>query len=218
MSSFDIGYNALMESEKTKQLEPKLEEPTQRKSVIKKVLSAVEFVITVAIMVSIILMFGLQSYRVEGQSMVPTLHQDDRLIVSKLGKTWSRINSKNYIPDRGEIIVFESPRENNIRIIKRVIGLPGERVVIENGKYVVYNKENPQGFEPDKLYDKEHRFKFTTGSADTKVPKGEVFVGGDNRTFGGSQDSRNDLGTIPAENIIGKLIIRVLPFTEAQTF
>lgn len=207
-----------MESEKTNQPEPKLAEATQNKSFVKKVLSALEFVITVAIMVSIILMFGLQSYRVEGHSMVPTLQQDDRLIVSKIGRTWSRINRNDYIPDRGEIIVFNSPLENNIRIIKRVIGLPGERVVIENGKYVVYNKENPQGFEPDNIYDKEHRFKFTTGSANTKVPKGEIFVGGDNRTFGGSQDSRNDLGTIPAENIIGKLILRVSPVTEAQTF
>ncbi len=192
--------------------------PSKKNSGIKAFFSVLEFVVTVAALVFIILMFGLQSYHVEGQSMVPTLQQDDRLIVSKLGRTWSRIRQNEYVPERGEIIVFESPIEDNIRVIKRVIGLPGERVVLENGTYTIYNEENPQGFEPDNVYDKEHAFKYTVGNIDMTVPDGEIFVSGDNRGEGGSQDSRNDLGTVPVENVIGKLILRIAPLPEARSF
>jgi signal peptidase I len=193
-------------------------QPPKKNNGLRAFLSILEFCATVAALVFIILMFGLQSYHVEGQSMVPTLQQDDRLIVSKLGRTWSRVRQNEYIPERGDIIVFESPIENNIRIIKRVIGLPGERVVLENGTYTVYNKENPQGFQPDNLYDKDHQFEYTVGTVDQTVPDGEIFVSGDNRGDGGSQDSRNDLGTIPVENIIGKLILRIAPISEARSF
>jgi len=180
--------------------------------------SIVEFFGTVAILVFIILGFGLQSYHVVGSSMAPTLEETDRLLISKLGRTLARIERDDFIPKRGEIIVFKSPTENGLQLIKRVIALPGERVLLENGELTVFNKQNPDGFNPDIQYDPDSKFSYTSGDISIKVPDREIFVTGDNRSPGGSLDSRNSLGTVPVENIVGKLIVRIFPVNEARSF
>jgi signal peptidase I len=101
--------------------------------------------------------FVFQAYHVLGTSMVPTLHETDYLIISKVGYTQALVErafGKNdpYIPKRGQIIVFRYPKDPSKVFVKRVIGLPGERVVIKNGAVTVYNKEHPQGFSPDTNY------------------------------------------------------------------
>lgn len=201
----------------THEFEPKQPQETNS-SGLKTILSIVEFFGTVAILVFIILGFGLQSYHVVGTSMVPTLEESDRLLISKLGKTVSRIKRDEYIPKRGDIIVFKSPNEEGLQLIKRVIGLPGDRVLLENGEFTVFNEQNPDGFNPDNQYDPDSEFKYTSGSTDVRVPENELFVSGDNRGPGGSLDSRSSLGTVPVENVVGKLILRILPITEARSF
>ena len=102
-------------------------------------------------------------------------------------------------------------------IVKRVIGLPGERVVLQNGVFTVYNDEHPEGFNPDDDNNGEPGTP-TTGEVNTVVPSGSLFVAGDHRTGTYSYDSRNGLGTIPLYDVIGPVGIRIFPFTEMRFF
>lgn len=159
---------------------------------------------------------GFQSYQVFGNSMVPTLDNGDYLIISKIPATISNLTGKPYIPKRGEIIVFDSPFED-ARIIKRVIALPSERIVISGGQVTVFNSEHRMGFNP--YAELSLPSTFVAGEVTELVPAGHVFVIGDNREeSGASSDSRNNLGPLPVEQIIGRLELRLWPFSKIQNF
>ncbi len=161
--------------------------------------------------------FIFQSYQVYGLSMTPTLHDGDRLIISKVEKSLSTISRDDWLPERGNIIVFRNPRNpESPQLIKRVIGLPGERVVVRDGNITIYNKDNPDGFMPDKFLGLE--LGITAGNVDITVPEGHIFVSGDHREQGGSLDSRNELGTVPLDLIVGQLVLKILPLSDAQVF
>jgi signal peptidase I len=139
----------------------------------KDIFSLIIFVICVVIGTLLINTFVFRSYNVVGPSMETTLYTGDRLIVNRLPVTWSSIKGKQYVPARGEIIVFKNPRyslgNDDEYIVKRVIGLPGERVTLKNGHYVVYNDAHPEGFDPDKDNHGEPGSP-TSGTADQLVP------------------------------------------------
>ncbi|MCA9328743.1 signal peptidase I, partial [Candidatus Saccharibacteria bacterium] len=112
-----------------------------------------------------------------------------------------------------DIIVFDRPKnlsapDSTKHLIKRVIGLPGERVVVKDGSVTVFNKDNPDGFNPDKDKEYTRGFTSTPGNADITVGTNEVFVLGDNRT--NSSDSRV-FGTISTEIIVGRASARFIP-------
>src|SRR5581483_7393279 len=100
--------------------------------------------------------FVFRSYQVDGPSMENTLHNADKLIIWKEPRSWADITHHPYIPKRGDIVVFTESglsqfgQTDTKQLIKRVIGLPGDRVVVDNGGYVIYNKAHPNGFDPDK--------------------------------------------------------------------
>jgi signal peptidase I len=125
------------------------------------------------------------------------------------------------MPHRGQIIVFKNPQytagAEDEYIVKRVIGLPGERVVLEDGHYTVYNSDHPNGFNPDDANHGEPGSP-TSGSVDTTVPNGELFVSGDHRQGSFSFDSRNGLGTIPLYDVVGPVSTRIFPFDKIRTF
>lgn len=182
----------------------------------KNILSNVVLFSTALLTALTINLFVFQSYEVDGQSMQPTLHHQDRLIIYKFGKTLSSIRRKTYIPQRGSIIVFHKPGSSE-QLIKRVIGLPGERVVVKNEQVIVYNEEFPNGFNPDSAnYGKE--LSPTFGNVDVTVGEDEVFVMGDNRIPGASLDSRSSLGNIPSEKIVGTLKLRYIPIGDYKVF
>lgn len=166
-------------------------------------------------------MFVFQSYQVDGESMETTLSHNDRLIVWKLPKTWSRITGNNYIPKRGDVVVFTEPtlsqygQDPSKQLIKRVVGLPGERVIIKNKVLTIYNEEHPDGFRPDATLPYGSVIKDTPIDLDRKIGKGQIFVVGDNRS--NSLDSRT-FGPIDADNIVGKLLLRVLPISDIKKF
>lgn len=182
-------------------------------------------VIIGAILVAVLMMlFVFRSYQVDGPSMQPTLHNNDRLIIWKVSRTWARITGHAYIPNRGDIIVFSQPNlatadgGGTKELIKRVIALPGERVVVANGKVTVYNKENPNGFDPDTTLPYGKGLDLTTNNEeriDETIGKDQVYVMGDNRN--NSMDSRA-FGPIDANNIVGKLVLRVFPLSDAKRF
>lgn len=184
---------------------------------VRGVLSTVELLAGALLLAFAINAFVFQSYEVVGQSMSPTLSNGDRLVISKVGKSWANTFGSTYIPARGSIVVFDSPSNGSKQLIKRVIGLPGERVIVENGVITVINNEHPEGFNPDESY-KDTLPKDTTSGVVVDVPDGHIFVSGDNREGNNSLDSRNMLGTVPLENLVGSLVVRILPLSEADFF
>lgn len=190
---------------------------------LKDALNIALFVALVVIGTVLINTFVFRSYNVVGPSMESTMHTGDRLLVNRLAVTWAHIKGDNYLPDRGQVIVFENPQvtlsgnvENKF-IVKRVIGLPGERVVLKDGSFTVYNDEHPDGFNPDELT-KDVTASTTTGETDVMIPDNEIFVAGDHREGTFSYDSRNGLGTIPLYDVIGPASLRIYPFTKLRAF
>lgn len=165
--------------------------------------------------------FVFQSYEVDGPSMQTTLHNNDHLVVWKVARTWARITGHQYVPNRGDIIVFNEPgladygQSADKQLIKRVIGLPGERVVVKNGVLTIYNKAHPNGFQPDKTLPYGKVIPTTSGNLDITLKSNQIFVCGDNRPD--SLDSRV-FGPVDLNNIVGKLVLRVLPLNNAKSF
>ncbi|HVS59015.1 MAG TPA: signal peptidase I [Candidatus Saccharimonadales bacterium] len=187
-----------------------------------------ELITTVMVLAAALLVaFGLityvfQTYQVDGSSMETTLQNNDRLIVWKVPRTWARITGHDYIPDRGDVIIFTEDlsaigQGSDKQLVKRVIGLPGDEVIVKAGKVMVYNSAHPKGFDPDQTfpYGKTTRIPFTSGNLDYKLGPHQLFVMGDNRTV--SEDSRS-FGPINANQIIGKLVLRIWPIGKAKAF
>lgn len=148
------------------------------------------------------------------------MHTGDRLIVNRLPVTASQLQNKSYSPKRGEVIVFKNPHYSSSGqdeyIVKRVIAFPGEQVVLRNGTFIVRNPENPQGFNPDTAT-KEPGHP-TSGTVDTTVPEGTLFVAGDHREDNYSFDSRNGLGFVPLYDVVGPVGLRIWPLNKLRTF
>jgi signal peptidase I len=167
--------------------------------------------------------FVFRSYAVDGPSMETTLQNEDKLLIWKVPRTIARITGHQYVPNRGDVVIFD---EDNLsacgqygkrQIIKRVIGLPGDRVTVQNGKYRVFNATHPNGYNPDEElnYNKDGHIPTTTGDVDVVLTKTQVFASGDNRPD--SCDSRN-FGPIETNQIIGKLVLRLLPANHIKVF
>ncbi len=140
--------------------------------------------------------FLFEPFLVRGESMEPNFHNLDYLIIDKL--TY-RVKD----PQRGDVVVFHPPFDQRIYYIKRIVGLPGERIVIESSQITIFNKENPQGFVLKEAYVRNH---YTVGKIDVNLDKDEYFVLGDNREA--SYDSRK-WGPLKRKNIIGKVLIQI---------
>jgi signal peptidase I len=187
----------------------------------KDILSLVIFVVLVVIGTVLINTYIFRSFNVVGPSMETTMYTGDRLIVNRMAVTVAQIKGKQYVPDRGQVIVFQNPHFSrgieDEYIVKRVIAFPGERVLLKDGHYTVFNNDNPNGFNPDDDNNGEPGSP-TTGEVDVTVPDNELFVSGDHRTGDFSYDSRNGLGTIPYYNVVGPVSARIFPFTKVRSF
>lgn len=184
------------------------------------------FSIITVLVAALILAWGLisfvfQSYQVDGPSMQTTLQNSDHLVVWKVPRTLARITGHAYVPNRGDIIVFNEPgladygQGSNKQLIKRVIGLPGNRVVVKDGFITIYDKQHPNGFDPDKTLPYGKVIPTTSGNIDITLGSNQIFVCGDNRPD--SLDSRV-FGPVDVNNVVGKLVLRVLPLNEAKAF
>jgi len=156
--------------------------------------------------VFVVRQFLVQPFLVSGASMSPNFSSGDYLMVDEL--TY-RIRP----PERGEVVVFRYPNDPSTFFIKRVIGLPGERVTVSDGKVVIYNTEEKSGLELKERYLPADLS--TQGSADVTLGPGEYFVMGDNRPY--SFDSRS-WGLLPATDIVGLARIRLWPINGIQLF
>jgi len=186
---------------------------------VRDALSFFGFIIIVLAGTLLINTFIFRSFVVAGHSMDDTLHDSDRLIVNRIPITVAQLQNKQYIPDRGDVIVFKNPRyvpgDPDEYIVKRVVAFPGERVTIKDGILTVYNSEHPDGFQPDEEWRKGDigpKSPVSGDGADTIVADGTIYVCGDNRIGDNSYDSRTGLGTVPTFDIVGPVGLRIWPF------
>jgi signal peptidase I len=153
-----------------------------------------ELVETVVLALVLFLVINLLTarVRVDGPSMEPSYQHNNRVVVSKVSYWFNDI-------ERGDVIVFPAPPNPNEDYIKRVIGLPGDLVKVENGSVFVNDKpiDEPYISAPP-----------ISNLRETRVPEGMVFVMGDNRNV--SSDSRS-WGPLEIEDIIGKAVFVYWP-------
>lgn len=156
----------------------------------------------VAIGLALVIRFFIAApYVVSGASMDPTFHDWHYLIID-------RVSYKLGDPERGDVVVFDLPSNTSRSLIKRVIGLPGETVIINGNSVTIQNDENPAGFVLDEPY---LDAKNLGGISEMQMTlaANEYFVLGDNRKV--SADSRI-WGTLPREDIVGRAFLRLYPF------
>jgi signal peptidase I len=143
-------------------------------------------------------MFIAQPFIVSGASMNETFQNGEYLIVDQ-------VSYHLHTPERGDVIIFRYPKDPSKYFIKRVIGIPGDKITIENSNVTIVNEANPEGFTLNEPYIKSMRPGVTiTETLDDR----EYFVMGDNRDE--SSDSRV-WGILQEERIIGKAFLRLFP-------
>lgn len=152
----------------------------------------------------IIRIFIISPIIVDGPSMLPTLHDRDQIMVNKFTYHFSE-------PERFDIVVFHAPDERDF--IKRVIGLPGEHVMIENNELHINGEIIKEPFiEKNNIYTNNFRLEMLPGQYET-IPAGYVLVLGDNRN--NSTDSRT-IGLVPIDEIVGKAAFIYWPIDRVQ--
>jgi signal peptidase I len=144
------------------------------------------------LVIFLLIRFAVQNFRIEGFSMEPNFHDGQFLFVNKLVYML-------HSPERGDVIVFVPPNNSTRDFIKRVIGLPGDRVEMVNGKVIVNGEELSEEYPLNTA---------TYSMAPVIVPPEEYFVLGDNRNY--SSDSHS-WGTVSGKKIIGKAWISYWP-------
>lgn len=150
--------------------------------------------------------FIAEPFIVSGSSMVPNFHNREYLVVNKISYRFGE-------PQRGDVVVFHYPKDTSQYFIKRIIGLPGEKVKVENGRVYIFNAEHPNGavLEEDYLSNQD----ITFGKNDVvSLGSEEYFVLGDNRLA--SSDSRM-WGILPKHDIVGTAWLRVFPLNAFGT-
>lgn len=193
---------------------------SKRSQNLKDLLSITGVFITALAIAVVLVSFVFQSYQVDGPSMETTLNNNDHLIVWKVPRTIAKITHHDYIPNRGDVIIFNEDlsaygEASSKQLVKRVIGLPGDRIVVKNGKLSVYNLQHPDGFSPDATMPYGGVIKNTPGNIDVTIKPGQLYACGDNRPL--SLDSRT-FGPINANQVVGKLVARVLPIKGFKAF
>jgi signal peptidase I len=168
-------------------------------------LELVRVVLIAVVTIVLIRYFLFKPFYVKGQSMEPNFSERDYLIIDEL-------TYRLRAPERGEVIVFKAPNVRDEYYLKRILGLPGERIKIEDDKVIVFNLEYPKGkIVEEGAYLREQ----TQGSLTVTLGADEYFVMGDNRDA--SFDSRR-FGPIRRNSIVGRAWLRGWPVSKIQTF
>ena len=173
----------------------------KQKTFLKDIWDVIKFTFVVLIIIIPIRMFIAQPFIVSGQSMLPNFHNGDYLIVNE-------IVYKERNPKRGEIIVFRLPYNHHRFLIKRVVGLPGETIKIQNGIVTIITKDG-KTITLDEPYIREPFKSF----GEWKLKNDEYFVMGDNRN--NSSDSRV-WGALKRNLIVGTPLIRLFPIKDIK--
>ncbi|RJQ29856.1 signal peptidase I [Candidatus Parcubacteria bacterium] len=150
--------------------------------------------------------FLVQPFLVSGSSMAPMFSNGDYLLIDELSYRFRQ-------PERGEVVVFRYPKDDSTYFIKRIIGLPGERVVIKNGIVTVFDEARPQGVKLSEDYLGSGTF--TSGNLEFSLKADEYLVLGDNRSY--SFDSRT-WGPLKTSDVVGLVRLRLWPVGNIRAF
>lgn len=170
-----------------------------KKSILSNLFDFVEAIVFAAVLAIVVLTIFVRTGFVEGSSMVPTMHEGDRYLISNLF----------YTPKQGDIIVFSPDVADNTGSklwVKRIIATEGQKIYI--------NPENGKVYIDDVLYDEPYLNQITEPKITENpitVPEGHIFVMGDNR--GDSKDSRS-IGCVDTRRIVGRLLVRIFPISK----
>lgn len=176
-------------------------EVSQTKSVKSSIVEWIK-VFGLAIILAFVITLFIKPTLVRGDSMLPTLHENDYLIINKIGYKVGE-------PKNGDVIVFKSDLEQNDGtnkdLVKRIIGIEGDRIIIKDGKVYVNDKLLNETYLSQGMD--------TKGDIDLVIPQGKLFVLGDNREV--SLDSRYEqVGLVDISDVEGKVLIRLYPFND----
>lgn len=164
-----------------------------------------KFIFTVAIIVIPIRTFVAQPFIVSGASMDPTFSTGHYLIIDEISYRFSK-------PERGDVIILKYPKDPKTFFVKRIIGLPGETVTIDNGIVAITSTTGSTSILKDDFIDQKNKI---GDSSKTVLLNDEYFVMGDNRAQ--SSDSRS-WGPLPKDLIVGRAFARLYPFSQIDLF
>lgn len=141
---------------------------------------------------------------VQGASMQPTLYDGDKVIINKLAR---KVDSYNH----GDVIVVKT---DNF-YVKRIIGLPGDTIEMKNDQLYINSQLQKESYlKTNKKQAKQLMMNLTEDFGPMTIPKNKIFVMGDNRLV--SRDSRNGLGLIDKDDVLGSLVAIYYPFKRMQ--
>lgn len=171
--------------------------------ILKRVLSflfdIIETIVLALAIFVVMYLFLFQPHQVKGASMEPNFHDGEYILTDK-------ISYRLHPPKRGEVIIFKAPKNPELDYIKRIIGLPGEKIKIENGSFYINGQKLDERYIPQNI-------RISGGlylpiGKEEKIPENSYFVSGDNRSH--SSDSR-EWGSIHENAIIGRAFLRYWP-------
>ncbi len=179
---------------------------------IKQVFSFIFELIKITVISLVIIMpiryFLIQPFYVKGASMEPNFYDHEYLIIDEITYRFNE-------PKRGDIIVFRYPRNPQEYFIKRIIGLPGEKIQIKDGQIIIYNDEHPEGMVLKEDYLASGTKTYSLNSDIITLGENEYYVLGDNRNS--SKDSRS-FGPVNKSFIVGRVLFRGWPFDRINIF
>lgn len=169
------------------------------KGIIEFVMDILETVVFIGSIFIVVYLFIFAPNQVKGASMEPTFQSGDYIVTSK-------ITYKFRAPQRGDVVVFKSPRNPDIDYIKRIVAIPKDKVLIQKGQLYI----NDNLIDETYISARTNLWEggYVKDGVPIFIPEGEMFVMGDNRPR--SSDSR-EFGPVPEENIIGQVFFRYFP-------
>lgn len=170
-------------------------------TILSGILEIAQVVSVSLIIVLIIKYYLIQPFMIKGNSMEPNFHDGNYIVADEVSYRFRG-------PERGEVIVFHFPIDEKQYFIKRIIGLPGETVEINNKQVAISSSDNPEGTTIDESYLPENVRNKTEGNIKVTLKDNEYFVMGDNRFHDKSSDSRS-WGPVPKDLIVGKVMFRI---------
>ncbi len=183
---------------------PGYDEPTFMDKLRNNLAELIEFVAIILVLYVIIHFFVAEPHQVSGSSMVPNFRDQDLIITNKLATRLSTFQ-------RGEVIIFQNPRNASEDYIKRIVGLPGERIRISNNEIFINGTVLDQSFLPAGTITRTKGY--MSEGEEILIPNDTYFVMGDNRE--GSSDSR-EWGPLKKELIIGQAFLRYWPLSKFE--
>jgi len=181
----------------------------QAKSIKRELFEWIKALLIALVVVVLIRWLAFNPFIVDGESMQPNFHNGEKMIVNKLIYEFRQ-------PERGEVIVFLAPEGKDY--IKRVIGLPGERVMVKQDEVLINGQPIAEPYIQDELdfaaaEDRYYNNRMFAITDEVTVPKDSLFVLGDNRSF--SKDSRfPDVGFVPLDNVVGRADLVYWPLVD----